>query len=128
MTRQNVAYKVDLDDFVSKPPKLDKGEVSGIKLRDSLFIVYSSNDSVSGSEFIYNLKSMNGGGDMVFDSNMISCVSTGGSENCGVYRLDDGRILEITSMKDWHFEGYFFKDHKEWIQFSEYVDRNSIDR
>ena len=67
MTRQNVAYKVDLDDFVSKPPNIDKGEVSGIKLRDSLFIVYSSNDSVSGSEFLYNLKSTNGGGDMIFD-------------------------------------------------------------
>ena len=127
MRRNNAAYKTELDDFVSKPPDLDKGEVKGIKLRDSLFIVYSSNGSVSGSEFIYNLKSVNGGGEMVFDNNMVSCVSTGGPENCGVYMLEDGRILEITSMKDWHFAGYFFKDHKEWVQFSEYADRNSHD-
>ena len=127
MARQNVAYKVDLDQFVSKPPNLDNSVISGIKLRDSLFVVYSCNDSVSGSEFVYNLKSLTGDGEMIFDVNMNSGTVGGGPENCGVYKLEDGRIINITSMKDWHFEGHIFKDRNEWVQFSELVDRNNLD-
>lgn len=127
MSRQSVAYNLNLDDFVNKHPNLDYGEISGIKLRDSLFVVYSGGDSVLGSEFIYNLKSMDESGEMVFDINMNATVSTGESENCGVYRLEDGRILLVTRMKDWQFNGYIFKDDKEWIQYSEFLDRNSVD-
>ena len=128
MTRQNLAYKVELDDFISKPPNLESSVVSGIKLRDSLFVVYSCKDSVSGSEFVYNLKSLTGDGDMIFDISMNSEAVGGGAENCGVYRLEDGRILNISKMKDWHFEGHVFKDEKEWVQYSEFADRNSVDR
>ena len=126
MNRQNIAFKEDLDEFVNISPYLQNGEISGIKLRDSLFIVYSCNDLVSGSEFIYNLKSMDGSGEMIFDINMETSISTGGTDNCGVYKLEDGRILAIINMKDWHFKGFFFKDEKEWVQYSEYAERNSF--
>ncbi|MGI9553603.1 MAG: hypothetical protein ACR2NC_01655 [Thermodesulfobacteriota bacterium] len=128
MTRQSVAYSEHLDDFVGKNPYVQNGEISGIKLRESLFIVYSCNNSVSGSEFVYNLKALKGAGEMIFDTDMNSCVSNGGSENCGVYKLEDGRILDITFMKDWHFRGLFFKNEKEWVQHCEFVDRNSLVR
>ncbi|MGI9553394.1 MAG: hypothetical protein ACR2NC_00600 [Thermodesulfobacteriota bacterium] len=128
MARQNVAFNERLDDLVSKNPYVNNGEITGIKLRDSLFIVYSCNDSVSGSEFVYNLKLINGTREMIFDTDINSVVSNGDSENCGVYKLEDGRILNITIMKNWHFRGLFFKDEKEWVQHSEFADRNSLVR
>ena len=118
MARQNVAYEY-IDDYQSKPPHIDYEEINGIKLRDSLFVVYSDKNTASQPEFFYNLKSLNGPGEMVFDYEDGAGISSGGSENCGAYKLENEKILEITSMTDWHFTGHIFKDEKEWIQYSE---------
>ena len=124
MATQNVAYDEYIDDYPGKPPDIDYEEINGIKLRDSLFVVYSEKNPVSQPECYYNLKSINGPGQRVFDYEDGADMSSGGSENCGAYKLQNDKILEITTMKNWHFTGHMFKDEKEWVQYSELIERN----
>ena len=97
MATQNVAYKEYIDDYSGKLPNIHYVEVSGIKLRDSLFVVYSDNNPSCEPEFFYNFKPMNGYKELIFDYDDKLNTSTGGPENCGVYKLDDQRILVAVS-------------------------------
>jgi len=117
MTMQNVAYKNHADYYHNKYPNIYYEEIDGIKLRDSLFIVYSPDSSYTGSEFIYIFKPIESTREMIFDNYNDSDLNSGGHENCGIYRLEDQRILEITEMHNWHYKGHIFKNEEVWKQY-----------
>ena len=81
MGTQNVANKTSVVDS-HKHPNVNYEEVEGIKLRDSLFIVYPTESRYPQPEFLYNLMPEDGSREMIFDYRAISLISTGGPENC----------------------------------------------
>ena len=117
MTIQNVENKYKFDGHYTANPKTDFIEIEGIKLRDSLFLVYSQDSSSTASEYIYSLEPIDGSSEIVFDKELDSFLKNGGPENCGVYLLDDQRILKIETMNNWFYMGGIFKNAEVFDQF-----------
>ena len=107
-------YKQD-DKFINHP-SINYEEIEGIKLRDSVFIVYPPESSHDGSEFVYNLDAIEGAERIVFDYDQDN-LETGSMEVIGDYRVEDNRVLKITNMNNWHFKGFIFKDDDSWRKF-----------
>ena len=118
MTMQNVTDKSPADDYNKKLSNVYYERINGIKLRDSLFIVYPPDSSYTQSEYIYISQPIKNNREMLFDNSNGSELSTGGPENCGIYKLEDRRVLVITEMQNWHYNGYIFKDEESWKQYS----------
>ena len=122
MSTQNVVNKSS-DVGSQKHTNVNYEEVEGIKLRDSLFIVYPAESTYPQPEFLYNLMPEDGSREMIFDYRAVSLISTGGPENCGVYTLEDGRVLKINSMNNWLYNGYIFQDEDKWSQHKDFSDQ-----
>ena len=106
-----------LGNFVDHP-NIDYVEIEGIKLRDSIFIVYPQGSPNDRSEFIYNLKPIEGSKDIVFDYDREN-LGISSTDVCGTYTVEDSRVLNIKEMHNWHLKGYIFKDDDSWRKFSD---------
>lgn len=116
MTMQKVAVKYKDNNHFVNHPNIDYMEIEGIKLRDSMFIVYPPDSSAEGPEYIYNLNPVDGSVKIVFDYNE-DISEECSPEVCGTYKADDNRVLKITEMNNWHFKGFMFKDEYSWKEF-----------
>jgi len=126
MTIQNVENKYKYDGHYSTNPNTDFIEIEGIKLRDSLFLVYSQNSTSTASEYIFSLEPIDGNSEIVFDKEPDSFSRNGGSENCGVYMLDDQRILKIETMDNWFYRGCIFKNEDVFEQFLVFSEKDKF--
>ncbi len=116
MTIQNVADKYKHNNHFVDHPNIDYLEIEGIKLRDSVFVVYPPDSSYEGSEFIYSLNPIGRSEEIIFDYDQ-DISGNFNKEVCGAYTADDHRVLNITEMNNWHFKGFIFKDENSWKKF-----------
>ena len=116
MTIQKVENKYKHGSNFVDHPNIDYVEIEGIKLRDSIFIVFPPGSSNEGSEFIYNLIPIEGSEEIGFDYDHDSPdkITT---EVCGTYAFDDKRVFNITEMNNWYLKGFIFKDDNSWRKF-----------
>lgn len=118
MTIQKVENKYKQESNFVDHPNIDYVEIKGIKLRDSIFIVYPQDSSYEGPEFIYSLKSLEDSVEMVFDYDEDKFPKNKISLDSGLYEFEDHRVLYIKHMDNWHFRALIFSDINSWIQYS----------
>jgi len=117
MAKQSVENKYQEVNHYNKLPNINYEEIEGIKLRDSLFLVHSQDSLSTGPEFIFNLKPIEDTKKMFFENDEDSVLRSGVSEDCGIYELEDQRILKIETVNNWHYKGYIFNDEDSWREF-----------